>query len=254
MPTHGADLSSHTALVTGAGRGMGRAIAAALASQGATVFVNDVRDELLDDTVSALSKLGARVERASADITQAAAVAGMFQSIEKRGHTVDIVVNNAGILYGTPARDISFEEWSRVIAVNLTGTFLVSQASLGPMMGKRWGRIINMSSTAGKNVSTIGGLHYTASKAGMLGVTRHLAKEVAAFGITVNAICPGLIDTDMVRETISKSDIARYEASFPIKRLGQPSEVASVATFLCKDESSYITGASIDVNGGDLMI
>ena len=118
----------------------------------------------------------------------------------------------------------------------------------------RLGRIVNFSSTAGKNVSTVGGAHYTAAKAGILGFTRHLAKEVAGYGITVNAVCPGLIDTEMVRSTISVERVRAYADSFPIQRLGEPFEVAELVAFLASDRAAYITGASLDINGGDLMI
>ena len=117
-----------------------------------------------------------------------------------------------------------------------------------------WGRIVNFSSTAGKNVSTVGGAHYTAAKAGVLGFTRHLAKEVAAYGITVNAVCPGLIDTEMVRAVVSPERADAYARGFPIERLGEPEEVAELVAFLASDRASYITGASLDINGGDLMI
>ena len=117
-----------------------------------------------------------------------------------------------------------------------------------------WGRIVNFSSTAGKNISTVGGAHYTAAKAGILGFTRHLAKEVAADGITVNAVCPGLIDTEMVRSTIDDDRTQAYAESFPIPRLGRPEEVAHLVAFLAGERAAYITGASLDINGGDLMI
>ena len=138
--------------------------------------------------------------------------------------------------------------------VNLKGTFLCSQAALPFMQKKGWGRIINFSSTAGKNISTVGGAHYTAAKAGILGFTRHLAKEVARDGITVNAVCPGLIDTEMVRDTINDERTQKYAESFPIPRLGKPEEVAELVAFLASNEAAYITGASLDINGGDLMI
>ena len=167
---------------------------------------------------------------------------------------VHVLVNNAGVLRPTKVIDIDEAEWDFVVDVNLKGTFLCSQAVLSPMKRAGWGRIVNLSSTAGKNISTVGGAHYTAAKAGILGFTRHLAKEVAGDGITVNAVCPGLIDTEMVRATIDDERAAAYAKSFPIQRLGQPEEVAELVAFLASDRAAYITGASMDINGGDLMI
>ncbi|MGA1199498.1 MAG: SDR family oxidoreductase, partial [Candidatus Latescibacterota bacterium] len=168
--------------------------------------------------------------------------------------TLHILINNAGILYPTKVIDIPEDERDRVIDVNLKGTFLCSQAVLPTLQKNNWGRIVNFSSTAGKNISTVGGAHYTAAKAGILGFTRHLAKEVATHNITVNAVCPGLIDTDMVRNTIAPDRQQAYANSFPISRLGKPEEVADLVAFLCSDKAAYITGASLDINGGDLMI
>ncbi len=145
-------------------------------------------------------------------------------------------------------------EWDRVIDVNLKGTFLCSQAVLPSMQKAGWGRIVNFSSTAGKNTSIVGGAHYTAAKAGILGFTRHLAKEVASFNITVNAVCPGLIDTEMVRTTIDDDRTRAYAKSFPINSLGQPEEVADLIAYLCTAKAGYITGASLDINGGDLIV
>ena len=154
----------------------------------------------------------------------------------------------------TKVIDIEEDEWDFVVDVNLKGTYLCSRAVLPTMREGGWGRIVNFSSTAGKNVSTVGGAHYTAAKAGILGFTRHLAKEEAGHGITVNSVCPGLIDTEMVRTTIDEARTKVYADSFPIQRLGQPAEVAELVAFLASDRAAYITGASLDINGGDLMI
>lgn len=165
----------------------------------------------------------------------------------------DILVNCAGVLRTTRIDAITSAEWDLVLDVNLKGTFLCSQAVLPAMKEREYGRIVNISSSAGRSVSTLGGAHYTAAKAGVLGFTRALAKEVARFGITANAICPGLIDTEMARSNCSPERLRAYEESFPISRLGTPQEVATLVLFLVSD-AAYITGASVDINGGDLML
>lgn len=149
---------------------------------------------------------------------------------------------------------MSKEEWDWVCAVNLKGTFLCTREVVGHMRERGWGRIVNMSSTAGKNVSTMGGAHYTASKAAVLGLTRAVANEVAGYGITVNAVCPGLIATEMVERTITPEQAEAYAKNFPIPRLGEPEEVAELVAFLASDKVAYITGAALDINGGDLMV
>jgi NAD(P)-dependent dehydrogenase (short-subunit alcohol dehydrogenase family) len=165
-----------------------------------------------------------------------------------------VLVNGAGILYPTAFLEISDDEWRSVVDVSLTGSFISAQVCLPGMIEAEFGRIVNFSSTAGKNVSTIGGAHYTAAKAGVLGLTRALAKESAEFGVTVNAICPGLIDTDMARENCTPEALADYAASFPVSRLGAPEEIAALVAFLCGVDAGYITGAALDINGGDLMV
>ena len=145
-------------------------------------------------------------------------------------------------------------EWDLVLNVNLKGTFLPSKAVLRSMRQSGWGRIVNFSSTAGKTTSTLGGAHYTASKHAVLGLTRHMAMEEAEHSITVNAICPGLIDTEMVQQEVDDDLLKRYIGSFPIHRLGEPSEAAELVAFLASDRAAYITGQGFDISGGDLMV
>ena len=251
MGTDGLD--GRVALVTGAAQGMGQAIANVLADHAARLVINDLDEAALAATVE---KVGARTEVATVggDVTKPEDVARMLGAGFERFGGIDILVNNAGVLRPTKAIDIPVEEWDLVVEVNLKGTFLCSQAVLPHMMEQGWGRIINLSSTAGKNISTVGGAHYTAAKAGVLGFTRHLANEVAEHGITVNAVCPGLFDTDMVRLAISQEALERYAGSFPVRRLGRPEEVGELIAFLASERAAYITGASVDINGGDLMI
>jgi NAD(P)-dependent dehydrogenase (short-subunit alcohol dehydrogenase family) len=246
-----ADLGGKVALVTGAAGGMGTAIAVALCERGASLALNDRVDDALGAVMDRIEGTSISVV---ADVTSKTEVEGMVSTIERRLGPVDILVNNAGILRPTQIADIDEAEWDLVVDVNLKGTFLCSQAVIPGMRARGWGRIINLSSTAGKNVSTMGGAHYTAAKAGILGLTRHTASEVASAGITVNAVCPGLIDTAMTRTTISVAEAEAYADSFPIPRLGLPGEVADLIAFLATDRAAYITGASLDINGGDLMI
>lgn len=242
------------ALITGAAGGMGRAIALALAERGTSLVLNDTSTQALEPLISELGSRGVGVVGSATDVTDPEAVASMVDVAVDRLGAIDILVNNAGVLRPTRFTDITPEEWAFVVGVNLTGSFLCSRAVVPAMRAAGWGRIVNLSSTAGKNVSTMGGAHYTAAKAGVLGLTRAVAAEVAADGITVNAVCPGLIDTDMTRNTITVEQQEAYARSFPIPRLGAPEEVASLVAFLASDDAAYITGASLDINGGDLMI
>src|SRR4029077_6403607 len=156
--------------------------------------------------------------------------------------------------HSTRFEALTADEWRRALEVNLTAPFLLIKAAAPPMKARRYGRIVNISSLAGKTVSTLGGAHYTASKAGLQGLTRAAAKELGAFGITVNAICPGMIDTELTHEHGAPELLERLAAGYPIPRLGTPGEVADLICFVASESAGYITGASVDINGGDLMM
>lgn len=230
------------ALVTGAGQGMGASCALRLEADAVRVFRLDVKPIVGHDR-----------DVIRADVTKSDDLESAIARVLDEGGGIDILVNAAGVLRPTPLLEMEESEWDWVVDVNLKGSFLTSRAVAKPMVERGGGRIVHFSSTAGKTVSTIGGCHYTAAKHGVLGLTRALAKELAPHGITVNAVCPGLIDTEMVRETISPEDVRDYEQSFPIARLGTPEEVAELVSFIVSDKASYITGAAFDINGGDFL-
>lgn len=242
------------ALVTGGGRGIGKGIAMSLAHAGADVVIADVDMVHAEQSVEELGKELGRTVAVQVDVTQEESIVAAVKMVLKEFGKIDILINNAGIMFRTRTLDISLEEWEETMLVNLTGPFLFIQAVIPSMKKDGYGRIVNISSSAGRSVSTLGGAHYTASKAGLLGLTRAVAKEVAASGITVNAVCPGLIDTQMARDTTTKKELEMFLESFPIKRLGLPEEIGDLVLFLCSEKASYITGASVDINGGDLMI
>lgn len=248
------ELDEKVAIVTGAGQGMGRAVAERLSAAGASIVINDQNGPAASKTAEMIVEGGGKAIIALGNVTSAADVSRMVDTGLNAYGDIHILVNCAGVLRSTAVIDIDEEEWDLVVNVNLKGTYLCGRAVLPSMRQSGWGRIVNFSSTAGKNVSTLGGAHYTASKAGVLGFTRHLAKEEAAYGITVNAVCPGLIDTEMVRSNVGDDRARDYADSFPIQRLGQPGEVAELVAFLTSNRAAYITGASLDINGGDLMI
>jgi NAD(P)-dependent dehydrogenase (short-subunit alcohol dehydrogenase family) len=247
----GTALAGRVALVTGAARGLGRAAAERLLADGARVAVNVRRPEQGEALVR---DLGTDVLVLLGDVSVASDVASFVAAILERFGRLDILVNNAAAAYSTRFEKITEEEWQLALDVNLTAPFLCTRAALPAMKAQGYGRVINLSSTAGKSVSTLGGAHYTASKAGLLGLTRAAAKELGPFGITVNAVCPGLIDTELTREHATGDELAAHARSFPIPRLGTAAEVADLIAFLASEAAGYITGASLDINGGDLMI
>lgn len=248
------ELKDRVGIVTGAGRGIGRAIAQQLAASGIKVVVADQDVPNARDTAERLNEKYGESIATGLDVTDQESVNSMVKLTLEYFGKLDILVNNAGIMFRTRLLDISLGEWERTLRVNLTGPFNCIKAVIPIMKENRRGRIINISSSAGRSVSTLGGAHYTASKAGLLGLTRAAAKEVASFGITVNAVCPGLFDTKMVRDTTTKKELEAFIRSYPIRRIGLPEEIGDLVVFLCSDKASYITGATIDINGGDLMI
>jgi NAD(P)-dependent dehydrogenase (short-subunit alcohol dehydrogenase family) len=242
------------ALVTGGARGIGYECARRLGSEGARIALVDVNESDVSDAARRLSRQGILTRAYCADVTVEAEVVNTVSRIATDLGNPTVLLNAAGVLRRTPILEISVHEWDNVIDASLKGSFLCCRACLPSMMADNWGRVVNFSSTAGKTVSTLGGAHYTAAKTALLGLTRAIAKEVAHSGVCVNAVCPGLIDTEMIHEFCGAAALDEYAHSFPVRRLGQPSEVAALVAFLCSDDAAYITGAALDINGGDLMI
>ncbi len=245
------DFDGRVALVTGGARGMGRAIIELLASRGAQVAVNDLDPEA---TAAAAHAIGNDSLAVAGDVADPNRVRAIVDQVADHYGRLDVLVNNAGIAYHRSIYEITDEEWSRVFAVNVQAVFTFIQAAIKPMAANGYGRVVNFSSTAGKNVSTVAGAHYTASKAAVLGITRASALELAVHGITVNAVCPGMIDTQMIKDAWPQERIDAYIPSIPLQRMGQPSEVAELVAFLASERAGYITGAAVDITGGELMV
>ena len=244
------NLSGKVALVTGASRGIGRAIAGRLAEQGATV-VAAARGDHADECVAELKARGQRAEALSLDVTDAAAVGAVPGAIVARHGRLDILVSNAGITRDQLLMRMKRDDWDAVLATNLTATFLLAQASMRPMLKQRGGRIVAISSVVGQ-MGNAGQTNYAASKAGLIGFAKALAREVASRAITVNVVAPGMVETDMTRAVNEKTKVD-WAAQIPLGRLGRVDDVAAAVCFLASDEASYITGHVLAVNGGMYM-
>jgi 3-oxoacyl-(acyl-carrier-protein) reductase len=238
------------AIVTGASRGIGRAIAERLAAGGATV-VCVARGTNADDTVAAIAAAGGKAFAYAADVTDAGAVDALVRHTVDTHGSLDILVSNAGIAKDQLMLRMKRADWDEVLATNLTAAFTLCQAALKPMIKQRSGRIIAISSVVGQ-MGNAGQANYAASKAGLFGFCKSLAREVASRQVTVNVIAPGLIDTDMTR-AITADAKQDWSAQIPLGRPGTPADVASAVGFLASDEASYITGQVLAVNGGMYM-
>ncbi len=261
MTTNGS-LAGKTALITGGGRGIGAAISAVLAGANAHVLVAARSADQVERVASELRNRGLRADATTCDVANPESVEALAQTAALRLGAVDILVNNAGIASSAPLHHQTLKEWRRIFDINVTGTFLCTKAFVPDMAARGWGRVVNIGSvlsrTGAKYVSA-----YTASKHAMLGFTRCIAAEMANRGVTVNAICPGYVDTDMVTNAIenimSKTGISRDEAnasilqSTPQQRLIEPDEVAQLALFLCQEAGRSINGQDLGIDGGDFM-
>jgi 3-oxoacyl-[acyl-carrier protein] reductase len=243
-------LAGRVAIVTGASRGIGRGIAAALAARGATV-VAAARGDHAGDTVREIADAGGRAEAATLDVTDRASIEAMVAGTLERHARLDILVANAGIARDQLLLRLKPEDWDAVIATNLTAAYACAQAAVRPMIKQRAGRIITISSVVGQ-AGNAGQTNYAASKAGLIGFSKALALEVASRGITVNVVAPGLVDTEMTR-AVAEAARATWVGKIPLGRLGTPEDIASAVCFLASDEASYITGQVIAVNGGMYM-
>lgn len=242
-------LKDRVAIITGAGRGIGKAMAVKFAAEGASVVVADINIERATETATQIRAAGGYAEAVRTDVTNASSIAKMVKHTLECHGKIDILVNNAGILSSTAFEDITEREWDAVIDTNLKSVFLCCQAVIGNMQANHFGRIINMSSNAGRDGGIKTSLAYSASKAGVIGFTRGLAKRMAAFGITCNSIAPGTTNSEMLMN-FTPEMIESLKAGIPVGRLGEPEDYAELACLICSDTGSFMTGAVIDINGG----
>jgi len=244
------DLNGKIAVVTGASRGIGQAIATTLAGRGALV-VAAARADNATGTAAAITAAGGRGECATVDVTDAGSVAAMIGAVLDTHGRIDILVNNAGITRDQLMLRMKRDDWDQVIATNLTSAFTCVQAVIKPMVKQRSGRIISVSSVVGQT-GNAGQANYAASKAGLIGLSKALARELASRQITVNVVAPGLVATDMTRALAEKAQ-GEWADQIPLGRIGTPADIAAAVCFLASDEASYITGQVLAVNGGMYM-
>jgi 3-oxoacyl-[acyl-carrier protein] reductase len=243
-----ADLSGQTALVTGAARGLGRAIAQTLAAAGAKVACIDVNEESLAETVASIRAAGGTAEPLACDVTQSDRVGQVVDQVVEMWGKLDILVNNAGVTRDNVLVRMKDDQWDLVLNINLRGTFLFVRAAARPMMKARRGRIINVASVSGL-MGNPGQANYSASKAGVIGLTRTAACELASRNVTVNAVAPGFINTDMTAK-LGEEIIEQVRKEIPLGRMGEPQDVADAVLYLASEAGSFITGHILTIDGG----
>ena len=246
-----ADLQGRIALVTGAAQGIGRAIAQELASAGAVLALADVNEAKLAETTAEFTASGVQAAAFTINVSSEESIEAGAKAVLDKFGKVEILINNAGITRDNLKLRMKRADWDLVLNINLTGAFVITQALLSPMLKNRWGRIVNIASVVGR-AGQAGQVNYAASKAGLIGFTRSLAREVASRGITVNAVAPGYIETPMTA-VLNEQQNAAMMATIPMGRRGTPLDVAKAVKFLASNESAYITGHVLDVNGGMFM-
>lgn len=244
-------MQNRVAMITGASRGIGRACAFALAAAGARVVLAARDREKLEQAAAEIRATGATAHVVEIDLSSHESIKTAFATAAAEAGPIEILVNNAGITKDGLAVRMKREDWDVVLQTNLTGSFLCTQQVLQPMMRARWGRIINISSVVGES-GNAGQVNYSASKAGLIGVTKSLAQELGSRGVTVNAVAPGFVETDMTG-VLTEEVKEKLLSNIPLRRMGQSADVAAAVRFLASDEAGYITGHVLDVNGGLYM-
>ena len=243
------DFTGKTAIVTGGAKGIGRGCVELFAENGANVVLADMNCDMATEVEQELKGRGLQAKAVKVNVKQVSDIEKMVNTAVESFGTVDILVNNAGIFHSTPVEDVTEEEWDNIMAINLKSVFFATQKVLPYMKKKHCGKILNLSSLAGRNGGIVNGLGYSAAKAGIIGLTRGFAARFAQHGINVNAIAPGSTDTGILGG-LSAQETAELVAKIPLGRYGTVHEVASAVAFLCSDDASFITGAVLDVTGG----
>ncbi|CAK7022466.1 MAG: 3-oxoacyl-[acyl-carrier-protein] reductase FabG [Desulfovibrio sp.] len=249
------DFTDQVVIVTGSGspKGIGKTIAKAFAAQGGKVVVADMNEAGIQETVKELEELGGAAMGVVVNVTDKASIDAMVEKVMAKWGRIDVLVNNAGISQKVTVEDMTLEDMRRIFEVNVYGLIMCTQSCMKVMRKAGYGRIVNLSSVSGKRGGGVfGGAHYSASKAAVLAFAKNLSREISAEGVTINSVCPGLINTE-IWKSLPKDDADKVIAGIPMGRPGETEEVASAILFLASKEASYITGEEIDINGGSHM-